>query len=145
MVSFRASRGLLFPKPVSWLELFFSVSYSKPALTLILIYFMKLFLLKKYFTQLWYTRYTTILWCCKLGTQHRPLFQEGFNSWYFFLTFWILPILTVFVVVLFTWMNACVYCVLLWWNISCQKSALLICKTTPVRHSSKFVPWSKRQ
>ena len=33
LVPFRASRGPLFPKPVTGQELFFAVSYSKPALT----------------------------------------------------------------------------------------------------------------
>ena len=32
LVSIRASRGLLLPKPVAWFGLFFAVSYSKPAL-----------------------------------------------------------------------------------------------------------------
>ena len=31
-VSFRAVRGLLFPKSVSWFGLFFAISYSKAAL-----------------------------------------------------------------------------------------------------------------
>ena len=39
LVSFRTTRCPLFPKPVSWLELFFAVSYSKTALGL--FYFCK--------------------------------------------------------------------------------------------------------
>ena len=32
MVSFKVSRGPLFPKPVFWVGLYFGVTYSKPAL-----------------------------------------------------------------------------------------------------------------
>ena len=35
MVPFRIFRGPLFPKPVTGQELFFAVSYSKPALVII--------------------------------------------------------------------------------------------------------------
>ena len=34
LVSFRYSRGPLFPNPVSWLGLFFAISYSKAALAI---------------------------------------------------------------------------------------------------------------
>ena len=56
LVSFRTSRGPLFDKPVSWLGLFLTVSYSKPALddadessyNCTLLYFTLIFCLKSY-------------------------------------------------------------------------------------------------